>query len=64
MGSGAEYEKIASPHKEDDVCKPISIYGKPKFLATNFLIKQHDKKDFPCCIVRLYQVFEKKTGLK
>ena len=60
VGSGAEYEKIASPHKEDDVCKPNSIYGKPKFLATNFLIKQHNKKDFPCCIVRLYQVFGEK----
>ena len=57
IGSGAEYGNLQSPHKENKVSIPKSIYGKPKFLATNFLLTQFKKKKFPCCIIRLYQVF-------
>ncbi len=60
IGSGAEYENIKSPHSEQSICNPKSIYGRPKFLATKYLLEQFKKKNFPCCIVRLYQVFGKK----
>ncbi len=57
IGSGAEYENIKSPHKEHYNCNPKSIYGRPKYLATNYLIKEFKKNKFPCAIVRLYQVY-------
>ena len=59
IGSGAEYENIKSPHKEHFHCNPKSIYGRPKYLATNYLIKEFKKNNFPCTVVRLYQVYGK-----
>ena len=46
IGSGAEYGNLQSPHKENKASIPKSIYGKPKFLATNFLLTQFKKKNF------------------
>ena len=60
IGSGAEYGNVKVPHKEKIIGNPQSTYGRPKYLATNFLIKQFKKNKFPCSIVRLYQVFGKK----
>ena len=60
VGSGAEYGKIKSPHSESSDVKPKSIYGTPKFLASKYLIQKFKKEDFPCCIVRLYQVYGEK----
>ena len=60
VGSGAEYGKIRSPHHESSDRKPKSIYGTPKFLASKHLIQKFKKEGFPCCIVRLYQVYGKK----
>ena len=60
VGSGAEYGNLKSPHFEKFISTPKSTYGKTKFLATNFLIEQYKKKQFPCSVVRLYQVFGEK----
>ena len=60
VGSGTEYEKKRAPHKENFVCNPKSIYARPKFLATNFLIKKHKQTNFPFTVVRLYQIFGEK----
>ncbi len=60
VSSGTEYGKIKSPHNENLKCSPNSIYGKAKNLATQFLLNQNLKKNFPCTIVRFYQVFGKK----
>ena len=57
VGSGAEYGNAKSPHKENSINVPKSIYGRPKFLATRFLINEYKKNNFPCSVVRLYQVF-------
>ncbi len=63
ISSGEEYGKLRSPHDESDSCKPKSIYGKAKNLATQYLIKKYERNNFPCAILRLYQVFGKKQDL-
>ena len=60
IGSGTEYEKNKTPHQENFICNPKSIYAKPKLLATKFLINNYKKNNFPFTAVRLYQVFGKK----
>ena len=35
-------------------------FTRPKFLATNFLIKKHKQTNFPFTVVRLYQIFGEK----
>ena len=57
VGSSMEYGLSKSPQKEDFKCKPKSIYGKAKFLATKYLLNLYKKKKFPVTIVRLYQVY-------
>ncbi len=57
VGSGAEYGNTKSPHNENSISIPNSIYGRPKFLATKFLMNKYKKYNFPCSVVRLYQVF-------
>ena len=57
VGSSMEYGLSRSPQKEDFKCKPKSIYGKAKFLATKYLLNLYKKKKFPVTIVRLYQVY-------
>ena len=48
-------EKKALLKKESRVSKPISVYGKAKFLASNFLLKS--KVNFKIIILRMYQVY-------
>ena len=53
IGSSLEYGKIKSPHKENFKCKPISYYGKAKYLATQYLKKNTNKY----IILRPYQIY-------
>ncbi len=57
IGSGNEYGKVNSPHKEIFTCKPKSAYARSKLLATNFLLKEYKTNYFPSVILRLYQVY-------
>ena len=57
VGSSMEYGLVKSPQKENSKCKPKSIYGKAKFLSTQYLLNLYKKKKFPVTIVRLYQVY-------
>lgn len=57
VGSSMEYGLSKSPQKENFKCNPKSIYGKAKFLSTQYLLNLHKKKKFPATIVRLYQVY-------
>ena len=57
IGSSSEYGKILSPHSEMQKCKPLTIYGKSKYSATNYLVKNYKKKKFPFTVLRLYQTF-------
>ncbi len=57
IGSSAEYGKIKSPHKETTRCKPRSIYGKSKFLATKFFLNLYKKNKFPVTVLRPYQIY-------
>lgn len=52
-----EYGFAKSPQKENLECKPKSIYGRAKFLSTNYLLNLYFKKKFPVTVVRLYQVY-------
>ena len=57
IGSSSEYGKNKSPQHEKLNCKPSSIYGQSKLLATKHLINLYHKKNFPCTVLRLYQVY-------
>ncbi len=57
IGSGNEYGRVSSPHKEIFKCKPKSVYARSKLLATNFLLKEFKTNFFPSVILRLYQVY-------
>jgi nucleoside-diphosphate-sugar epimerase len=57
VGSSMEYGLTKSPQKENFKCKPKSVYGKAKFLSTQYLINLYKKKKFPVTIIRLYQVY-------
>jgi len=54
IGSSLEYGRLKSPQKETKKCKPISYYGKAKYLASKVIIKSRLKKYL---ILRLYQVY-------
>ncbi len=54
-GSSLEYGKKKSPQKESEKSLPVSIYGKAKYLASNFLLKS--KGNFKVIILRMYQVY-------
>ena len=60
ISSGTEYGYMKPPHKESMICRPQTIYAKAKSLATKFLINENLKNNFPCVILRLYQVYGKK----
>jgi nucleoside-diphosphate-sugar epimerase len=60
ISSGAEYGYMKSPHKENMICRPQTGYAKAKNLATKFLITENIKNNFPCVILRLYQVYGEK----
>tara|TARA_E500000178_G_scaffold28682_1_gene26201 strand:+ start:1170 stop:2084 length:915 start_codon:yes stop_codon:yes gene_type:complete len=53
IGSSLEYGRKNSPQKENRKCKPISNYGKAKYLATNYVLKNIKKS----IVLRLYQVY-------
>ena len=65
IGSGGEYGKKKSPHRENNLSEkiPISNYYKAKFLATNYHLKLFKKFNFPVTILRLYQVYGPKQDL-
>ena len=54
VGSSLEYGKSKSPQREKYICKPISVYGKAKYLASKALARSDIKKFI---ILRLYQVY-------
>jgi dTDP-glucose 4,6-dehydratase len=57
ISSSMEYGRNNSPQKENLYCRPISVYGKAKFLASKYLLGLYKKKKFPVTILRLYQVY-------
>jgi len=57
VGSSMEYGLVKSPQKENFICEPKSVYGRAKFLSTQYLLNLYKKKKFPITIVRLYQVY-------
>jgi len=63
IGSSMEYGFAKSPQKENFKCKPSSIYGKAKFLATKYLLNLYKKEKFPVTILRLYQIYGPKQDL-
>ena len=63
LGSSLEYGKLKSPHKENNICRPQSIYGNAKYLATKYLLKNYKKNKFPAIILRLYQSYGPKQDV-
>jgi dTDP-glucose 4,6-dehydratase len=57
VGSSMEYGLAKSPQKENFKCEPKSVYGRAKFLSSQYLLNLYKKKKFPVTIVRLYQVY-------
>jgi dTDP-glucose 4,6-dehydratase len=57
VGSSMEYGLARSPQKESFKCVPKSVYGRAKFLSTQYLLDLYKKNKFPVTIVRLYQVY-------
>jgi UDP-glucose 4-epimerase len=57
IGSGEEYGKIKSPHKEINKCHPKATYSRAKFLSSKYLIHLHKKYNFPSTVLRLYQAY-------
>ncbi len=57
VGSSMEYGLLKSPQKENFKCKPNSVYGRAKYLSTQYLLNLYKKKNFPVTIVRLYQAY-------
>jgi nucleoside-diphosphate-sugar epimerase len=57
VGSSMEYGLTKSPQKENFKCKPLSSYGKAKFLSTQYLLNLYKQKKFPVTILRFYQVY-------
>ena len=57
VGSSMEYGHCKSPQLETNKCKPISNYGKAKYLASKYLISLNKIKSFPVIIVRPYQIY-------
>lgn len=53
IGSSLEYGKDKSPQKEKIICKPISYYGKAKYMASTLL----KKKITNFLILRPYQIY-------
>jgi len=53
IGSSLEYGNKISPHNENLVCKPISYYGRAKYLATSEIKKK--LKNY--IILRPYQIY-------
>ena len=60
IGSSVEYGKNKAPQTEN---KKINLnylksyYGKAKFKSTQYLLKLHKQKSFPCTILRFFLVY-------
>ena len=54
LGSSLEYGRLNSPQKETKICRPVSNYGKAKYLASKSLIESKIKNYL---ILRLYQIY-------
>lgn len=54
LGSSLEYGNLKSPQAEVLKCRPISIYGRAKFLASSFIRKHYKNKYI---ILRPYQIY-------
>ena len=63
IGSSSEYGNLPSPQRENFTCKPKSIYGKAKLLATNHTISLNKKNEFPSTVLRLYQAYGPRQDL-
>ena len=63
IGSGGEYGKSKSPHKENLKGKPLSVYYKAKLLSSLHLIKLFKVRKFPSTILRLYQAYGPRQDL-
>jgi len=63
MGSSVEYGKLKSPQKENEKCRPISVYGRAKLFASKYLIELYKKENFPSTILRLYLAYGPKQDL-
>ena len=57
IGSSLEYGKQKPPHHEKMSCYPLATYGKSKLKSTNYIINSSKKYNFPCVILRLYQIY-------
>ena len=57
IGSSLEYGKLKSPQKENQLCRPVSFYGKSKLMASQYLKKVSKKSSFPFIVLRLYQIY-------
>ena len=57
VSSSMEYGLARSPQRENFKCEPKSVYGRAKFLSTQYLLYLYKKNKFPVTIVRLYQIF-------
>ena len=57
IGSCLEYGKYKSPQKELSISNPISNYAKSKYEASRHLLKLHNQFNFPCVILRCYQIY-------
>ncbi len=57
IGSSMEYGKTVTPQKENFYCRPISVYGKAKYLSSKYLLSLYEKKKFPATVLRLYQIY-------
>ena len=53
IGSSLEYGRLKSPQKENSVCRPISHYGKAKYLSSKYIKRELNK----FLILRLYQIY-------
>jgi nucleoside-diphosphate-sugar epimerase len=57
VGSSLEYGKLNSPQKENQICRPVSFYGKSKLMASQYLKQVNKKSSFPFVVLRLYQIY-------
>ena len=54
-GSCLEYGIKSSPQIENSTCKPVSYYGKAKYLASKYILQ--NKLNFKYVILRMYQIY-------
>ncbi len=53
------YKSSTRPLKEKDILKPISLYGKTKHKAENYLLKNLKEKRLSVCIGRIFSLTDK-----